>query len=230
VPTLRGESMVIRILPTKSMRNSLESLGLDASNATTFRQLIAHPHGIICVTGPTGSGKTTTLYACLHELNQDQHKIITIEDPIEYEMEGITQIQVNPKLNLFRDKLIKTIDETTKDKTLFQDYQQTIKILNKKILDMFIESKNLMKVFYIFVDEPNISLLEFVDLKKRTTKFLIMRDLLKDLCYSLPVAVVLLNTCSVYSVYYPSEIVLDESYCIQKPHYPPFKLKLNKYE
>ncbi len=99
VPTLRGESMVIRILPTKSMRNSLESLGLDFRNATKFRELIARPHGIIFVTGPTGSGKTTTLYACLHELNQDAHKIITIEDPIEYEMEGVTQIQVNPKLN-----------------------------------------------------------------------------------------------------------------------------------
>lgn len=99
IPTPRGESMVIRILPTKSMRNSLESLGLNAYNAQKFRKLISQPHGIIFVTGPTGSGKTTTLYACLHELNRDAHKIITIEDPIEYEMEGITQIQVNPKIN-----------------------------------------------------------------------------------------------------------------------------------
>ncbi len=98
VPTLRGESMVIRILPSKSMRNSLESLGLDSGNAMKFRRLINHPHGVIFVTGPTGSGKTTTLYACLHELNKDEHKIITIEDPIEYEMEGVTQIQVNSKL------------------------------------------------------------------------------------------------------------------------------------
>ena len=98
VPTPRGESMVIRILPTKSMRNRLESLGLNAYNAQKFRQLISSPHGIIFVTGPTGSGKTTTLYACLHELNHDAHKIITIEDPIEYEMEGVTQIQVNPKI------------------------------------------------------------------------------------------------------------------------------------
>ncbi len=99
IPTPRGESMVIRILPTKSMRNNLESLGLNAYNAEKFRKLISQPHGIIFVTGPTGSGKTTTLYACLHELNRDAHKIITIEDPIEYEMEGITQIQVNPKIN-----------------------------------------------------------------------------------------------------------------------------------
>lgn len=106
IPTPRGESMVIRILPTKSMRNNLESLGLNAYNAQKFRRLINQPHGIIFVTGPTGSGKTTSLYACLHELNHDAHKIITIEDPIEYEMEGITQIQVNTKINFsFADGL-----------------------------------------------------------------------------------------------------------------------------
>jgi type IV pilus assembly protein PilB len=99
IPTPRGESMVIRILPTKSMRTDLESLGLNEFNAAKFRSLITRPHGIVFVTGPTGSGKTTTLYACLHELNRDAHKIITIEDPVEYEMEGITQIQVNPKIN-----------------------------------------------------------------------------------------------------------------------------------
>ncbi len=99
MPALRGESMVIRILPTKSMRNRLEDLGLNEQNARKFRELIQASHGIIFVTGPTGSGKTTTLYACLHELNRDDQKIITIEDPIEYEMEGITQIQISPKLN-----------------------------------------------------------------------------------------------------------------------------------
>lgn len=99
IPTPRGESMVIRILPTKNMRTTLESLGLTEENAVKFRGLLDKPHGIIFVTGPTGSGKTTTLYACLHELNRDEHKIITIEDPIEYEMEGITQIQINSKLN-----------------------------------------------------------------------------------------------------------------------------------
>ena len=99
MPALRGESMVIRILPTKSMRTRLEDLGLNEKNAKKFRELIQHSHGIIFVTGPTGSGKTTTLYACLHELNRDDQKIVTIEDPIEYEMEGITQIQISPKLN-----------------------------------------------------------------------------------------------------------------------------------
>jgi type II secretory ATPase GspE/PulE/Tfp pilus assembly ATPase PilB-like protein len=106
IPTPRGESMVIRLLPTKSMRTSLESLGLNEHNASKFRHLIKRPHGIIFVTGPTGSGKTTSLYACLHELNSDAQKIITIEDPIEYEMEGVTQIQINSKLNFsFADGL-----------------------------------------------------------------------------------------------------------------------------
>ena len=100
IPTPRGESMVIRILPTKVMLFSLEKLGLEPAHVKTFRELVKKPHGIIFVTGPTGSGKTTTLYACLKELNSSERKIITIEDPIEYEMEGITQIQVNPRVNL----------------------------------------------------------------------------------------------------------------------------------
>lgn len=100
IPTPRGESMVIRILPTKTMLMSLEKLGFDHQTAVKFRGLISRPHGIIFVTGPTGSGKTTTLYACLNEINTPGRKIITIEDPVEYEMEGITQIQVNLKVEL----------------------------------------------------------------------------------------------------------------------------------
>jgi len=100
IPTPRGESMVIRILPTDVRLMSLERLGLNPENVQTFRELVKKPHGIIFVTGPTGSGKTTTLYACLNEINSPNRKIITLEDPIESEMEGITQIQVNAKINL----------------------------------------------------------------------------------------------------------------------------------
>jgi len=100
IPTPQGESMVIRILPTKVMTFRLEKLGLDKKNIEVFRKLIGKPHGVIFVTGPTGSGKTTTLYACLHEVNSAERKIITIEDPVEYEMEDVTQIQVNPKIGL----------------------------------------------------------------------------------------------------------------------------------
>jgi len=100
IPTPQGESMVIRILPTKVMNFRLGELGLDPKNVKIFRNLIVQPHGVIFVTGPTGSGKTTTLYACLNEVNSIQRKIITIEDPVEYEMENVTQIQVNPKVGL----------------------------------------------------------------------------------------------------------------------------------
>ncbi len=97
IPTPYGESVVIRILPSK-MLFSLEKLGLSVDQQELFEGLIKKPHGIIFVTGPTGSGKTTTLYACLSKINTSQRKIITIEDPIEYEMEGITQIQVSPEI------------------------------------------------------------------------------------------------------------------------------------
>ncbi len=99
IPTPRGESMVIRILPSKVTLLSLEKLGFKKESAELFRYLIQKPHGIVFITGPTGSGKTTTLYACLNEINSSQRKIITIEDPVEYEMDGITQVQVNPKVN-----------------------------------------------------------------------------------------------------------------------------------
>jgi len=99
IPTPFGESVVIRILPTQ-MLFSLEKLGLSLSDLKIFETLIQKPHGIVFVTGPTGSGKTTTLYACLSRLNTKDRKIITIEDPIEYEMPGITQIQVQPEIGL----------------------------------------------------------------------------------------------------------------------------------
>lgn len=99
MPTPRGESMVIRILPSKVMLFSLEKLGFDQRSVDSFKQLLQKPHGIIFMTGPTGSGKTTSLYACLNEINSSVKKIITIEDPVEYEMEGVTQVQVNPKVD-----------------------------------------------------------------------------------------------------------------------------------
>jgi type II secretory ATPase GspE/PulE/Tfp pilus assembly ATPase PilB-like protein len=97
IPTPYGESVVIRILPTQ-MLFSLARLGLVGDQLEAFHGFVAKPHGVIFVTGPTGSGKTTTLYACLSEINTQERKIITIEDPIEYEMEGITQIQVLPDI------------------------------------------------------------------------------------------------------------------------------------
>jgi type II secretory ATPase GspE/PulE/Tfp pilus assembly ATPase PilB-like protein len=99
IPTPFAESIVIRILPTQ-MLFSLQKLGLAKRELDIFEKLIQKPHGIIFVTGPTGSGKTTTLYTCLSQINTKERKIITIEDPIEYEMPGVTQIQVMPEIGL----------------------------------------------------------------------------------------------------------------------------------
>jgi len=99
VPAIHGEDIVVRILPT-SMMFDLGELGLSVDQRAMLEKLITHPHGIIFVTGPTGSGKSTTLYACLSKLNARHRKIITIEDPVEYELRGITQTQINHKIGL----------------------------------------------------------------------------------------------------------------------------------
>jgi type II secretion system protein E len=97
LPSSFGESVNVRIL-SSGMLYSLEQLGLDGPQLELLQELIQKPHGIIFVTGPTGSGKTTTLYACLSKLNAPDVKILTIEDPIEYQLQGITQLQVHPKI------------------------------------------------------------------------------------------------------------------------------------
>ncbi|HBU07353.1 MAG TPA: hypothetical protein DEB09_04700 [Candidatus Magasanikbacteria bacterium] len=100
VPTTLGENVVMRILSARSRSFGLSDLGLANSEMKKVQKAIKHPHGMFLVTGPTGSGKTTTLYAILKLLNRRDVNIATIEDPVEYDMEGITQIQVNVKTNL----------------------------------------------------------------------------------------------------------------------------------
>jgi general secretion pathway protein E len=99
-PTIHGESVVIRILDRAHVELDLDSLGFDESVITPFRALCAHPHGILLVTGPTGSGKTTTLYAALSAINTNDKKILTIEDPVEYQLQGVNQVQVKPQIGL----------------------------------------------------------------------------------------------------------------------------------
>ena len=98
LPTRHGEAINIRILPQSRLIMNLASLGVPKREVNLLTQLITRPHGIILVTGPTGSGKTTTLYTCMHMLKRTERKIITIEDPIEYEMNGIVQMQVHPEI------------------------------------------------------------------------------------------------------------------------------------
>jgi type II secretion system protein E len=100
IPTLYGEGVNLRILDKSSVLLGLEDLGMLPDTLKIFNKLISKPYGIILVTGPTGSGKTTTLYASLSKLNSPERKIITIEEPIEYHLNGINQIQVNSKIGL----------------------------------------------------------------------------------------------------------------------------------
>ncbi|GBE06064.1 type II secretion system protein E [bacterium BMS3Abin10] len=100
MPTIYGESIVMRILDSSSALIDLEHLGFPGDTQPGYRKLITLPYGMLLVTGPTGSGKTTTLYASLSEINLSDKKIITIEDPIEYQIEGINQIQVKPRIGL----------------------------------------------------------------------------------------------------------------------------------
>ncbi len=100
IPTAFGERVVLRLLNKSSSLLELTELGLSHENLSLLQELVTSPNGIILVTGPTGSGKTTTLYAVLSSINKPEINIITIEDPIEYQLKGISQIQVNPKIDL----------------------------------------------------------------------------------------------------------------------------------
>ena len=100
IPMLHGEGVVMRVLDKDAMKFSLSGVGMEDDTCSRFRELIRLPHGIVLVTGPTGSGKTTTLYSSLAEIKSERNKIITTEDPIEYQLEGINQIQVNHKVGL----------------------------------------------------------------------------------------------------------------------------------
>jgi general secretion pathway protein E len=100
VPTMHGESVVMRILDKSGTALNFDTLGFDADVLERFMDVLMQPHGILLVTGPTGSGKTTTLYTALDRLNNPDLKILTVEDPVEYQMEGINQIQVKPQIGL----------------------------------------------------------------------------------------------------------------------------------
>ena len=109
VPTVHGESVVMRVLDRTSVRFSLEDMGFASDTLSRFNGLLARPHGIVLVTGPTGSGKTTTLYAALSKIDAEAHKIITVEEPVEYQLEGINQIQVHGQIGLTFARALRSI-------------------------------------------------------------------------------------------------------------------------
>ncbi len=109
LPGVNGESVVIRLLGKQQEVLTLPGLGLRPPPMAELRRIVAKPHGIFLVTGPTGSGKSTTLHAALHELNDGERKIITVEDPVEYNAEGITQVQVKSEIGLTFAKALRSI-------------------------------------------------------------------------------------------------------------------------
>src|SRR5262249_45473267 len=100
LPTMFGESVVIRVLDRTVVNLDLDRLGIEPEILAQFREMIHKPNGIMLVTGPTGAGKTTTLYSALNELNLISEKIITTEDPVEYEIDGIVQCQIHHEIDL----------------------------------------------------------------------------------------------------------------------------------
>ncbi len=108
-PTINGESVVLRLLPSNSTADDFDGLGFTQKQKEDLLSVLSYPHGIVLVTGPTGSGKTTTLYAALNYLNTPEKKILTVEDPVEYNIEGINQIQVKPQIGLTFANALRTI-------------------------------------------------------------------------------------------------------------------------
>ena len=130
MPTVHGEDAVIRILDKEQINESFKNLnldvvGFDADDLRNFRRYIAEPYGMVLVTGPTGSGKTTTLYAGLNEIRNEEDKIITIEDPVEYQLHGITQIPVNEKKGLTFARGLRSILRHDPDKIMVGEIRDT---------------------------------------------------------------------------------------------------------
>ena len=118
LPGIAGEGAVLRVLDRSAVSLDLDALGLEPEDARTLRELCDLPHGIVLVTGPTGSGKTTTLYAMLSEINDPSTKIITVEDPVEYDIEGLVQVPINDEIGVTYAKVLRTVLRQDPDKIL----------------------------------------------------------------------------------------------------------------
>src|SRR5580693_4384057 len=130
MPSIHGEDAVLRVLDKESMSEKfhklvLDVVGFDADDLRKFRRYIAEPYGMVLVTGPTGSGKTTTLYAAMSEIKTEEDKIITIEDPVEYQIRGITQIPVNEKKGLTFARGLRSILRHDPDKIMVGEIRDT---------------------------------------------------------------------------------------------------------
>ncbi len=134
VPTIYGESVVLRLLAQESVEYDLENLGMDKNHLDYIESMIERPYGMVLVTGPTGSGKTTTLYGVLKKLNTVTRKIITVEDPVEYQINGINQVQVKPQIGLTFGNTLRSLVRQDPDVLLIGE------IRDKETADIAIES------------------------------------------------------------------------------------------
>jgi general secretion pathway protein E len=134
VPTIYGESIVLRLLAQENVEYNLGSVGMEPSQLSFIENLIERPYGMILVTGPTGSGKTTTLYGVLRRLNSVSRKILTVEDPVEYQINGINQIQVKPQIDLTFANALRSLVRQDPDVLLIGE------IRDKETADIAIES------------------------------------------------------------------------------------------
>jgi general secretion pathway protein E len=125
VPTMHGESVVIRLLDQGGASLDLAQIGFDEHAQQQFERLLARPQGIILVTGPTGSGKTTTLYAALGRLNTPERKILTVEDPVEYQIHGVNQIQIRPNIDLTFANALRSILRQDPDVIMIGEMRDT---------------------------------------------------------------------------------------------------------
>ena len=125
LPTMFGESVVMRVLDRSVVRLDLNAVGMDAPTLKAFREVIARPNGIILVTGPTGSGKTTTLYSALNELNHIEDKLITTEDPVEYDIDGIVQVPIDASIGNTFAQCLRAILRQDPDKILVGEIRDT---------------------------------------------------------------------------------------------------------
>jgi type II secretory ATPase GspE/PulE/Tfp pilus assembly ATPase PilB-like protein len=173
LPTVHGEDCVIRILDKESMNKDfknlrLDILGIDEETVRKLRKFIREPYGMVLVTGPTGSGKTTTLYGCLSEIQTSEDKIITIEDPVEYQLKGITQIPVNEKKGLTFARGLRSILRHDPDKIMVGEIrdQETAQIaiqsaLTGHLVFTTVHANNVVDVLGRFLN-MNVDLYNFV--------------------------------------------------------------------
>jgi type IV pilus assembly protein PilB len=173
LPTVHGEDCVIRILDKESMSKEFKSLrldilGFDDDTIKKVRKFIREPYGMVLVTGPTGSGKTTTLYACLAEIQSSEDKIVTIEDPVEYQLRGVTQIPVNEKKGLTFARGLRSILRHDPDKVMVGEIrdEETAQIaiqsaLTGHLVFTTVHANNVVDVLGRFLN-MNVDLYNFV--------------------------------------------------------------------